>query len=37
VDWVCVRVRDAGGFRRVYRARMQEWRKLAGYAARGWL
>jgi uncharacterized SAM-binding protein YcdF (DUF218 family) len=37
VEWVPVAVADAGPPARIYRSRLGEWVKLAGYAARGWI
>jgi uncharacterized SAM-binding protein YcdF (DUF218 family) len=37
VDWVPVPVVDAGPPSRVYRARLEEWLKLARYALYGWV
>jgi uncharacterized SAM-binding protein YcdF (DUF218 family) len=37
IRWVAVPVADPGPASRVYRTRLQEWAKLAWYAARGWI
>lgn len=37
IDWVPVPVDDPGPRSRIYRTRLQEWVKLAWYAARGWI
>jgi uncharacterized SAM-binding protein YcdF (DUF218 family) len=37
VEWVPSAVADAGPPARIYRTRLGEWVKLAGYAARGWI
>lgn len=37
IEWVPVAVADAGPPARLYRSRLGEWVKLAGYAARGWI
>ena len=36
VEWIPAPVTDAGPPARVYRSRLGEWVKLAGYVARGW-
>lgn len=37
IEWMAVPVDDPGPRSRVYRTRLQEWAKLAWYAARGWI
>jgi uncharacterized SAM-binding protein YcdF (DUF218 family) len=37
IEWVPAAVPDAGPPARIYRSRLGEWVKLAGYAARGWI